>query len=210
MTPRPARTADGSGRFQVKRLAVEALSVTLAGGLFALLANQLSPAGLKLTRDYFPKPPPATNQTVAQQSPPGASPEARLHAKGLQTLPRETVAQLFASPEYASEQVIFVDARNDEHYRAGHLPGAFAFDHYRPETSVAVVLPACLSAARIVVYCTGGDCEDSEFATLALAGSGVPRERLFIYAGGLTDWQAAGQPVETGTRRSGQFLPAKP
>jgi rhodanese-related sulfurtransferase len=204
----------------VKGLLVEALLVTVAGGLFALAANQLSPSGIKLTRNYFPKPPPlATNQPAAAQpqlaaAQPAAaavvSPEARLRASGLQTVPRETVAQLFTSPEYASESVIFVDARNDEHYQAGHLPGAFAFDHYRPETCVATVLPACLAATRIVVYCTGGDCEDSEFATLALAGSGVPREKLFIYPGGLADWQAAGQPVEIGARRSGQFLPAKP
>ena len=120
------------------------------------------------------------------------------------------MVQLFASPEYASQGVIFVDARNDAQYPAGHIPGAFAFDHYRPETAIAVVLPACLSATRVVVYCTGGACEESEFATRALADSGVPRDRLFIYVGGLTDWQAAGQPVEIGARRSGQFLPAQP
>jgi rhodanese-related sulfurtransferase len=219
MTTQPARTNGGAGYGRIKGLVVEALLVTVAGGLFALTANQLSPNGIRLTRNYFPKPPPlATNQPAAQPvvaAPPIAAvaavtPEARLRAAGLQTVPRETVAQLFTSPEYASESVIFVDARNDEHYQAGHLPGAFAFDHYRPETCVATVLPACLAATRIVVYCTGGDCEDSEFATIALAGSGVPREKLFIYTGGLADWQAAGQPVETGARRSGQFLPAKP
>ena len=227
MMPQPARTNCGAGCGRVKGLVVEALLVTVAGGLFALAANQLSPNGIKLTRNYFPKPPPlATNQPAAPQPKPTATqplpaaaqpavaavvtPEARLRAAGLQTVPREIVAQLFTSPEYASESVIFVDARNDDHYQAGHVPGAFAFDHYRPETCVATVLPACLAATRIVVYCTGGDCEDSEFATLALAGSGVPREKLFIYPGGLADWQAAGQPVEIGARRSGQFLPAKP
>jgi len=210
MTPGPARTECGYCRSPARRLGLEALRVLVAGGLFALLANQLSPVGLKLARDYFPKAPPATNQPAVLQPSPSASPEVRLHAKGLQTLPRETVVQLFSSPEYAAEQVIFVDARNDDHYQAGHIPGAFAFDHYRPESSIATVLPACAAAGRVVVYCTGGDCEDSEFAAIALAGSGVPRERLFIFLGGITDWQAAGQPVETGVRRSGQFLPAKP
>ncbi len=210
MTPQPTQTEHGFRGFQLKRLIIEALAVTVTGGLFALLANRLSPAGIELTRDYFPKAPPATNQIIPPQPPPWDSPEAQLHAKGLNTLPMETVVGLFASPGYAADKVIFVDARNDEQYRAGHIPGAFAFDHYRPETSIAVVFPACLAASNVVVYCTGGDCEESGFAALALADAGVPRERLRIYVGGITEWQAAGRPVETGDRRSGQFLPAKP
>jgi hypothetical protein len=30
---------------------------------------------------------------------------------------------------------------DDEHYRAGHIPGAFQLDHYHPENYLAAVLP---------------------------------------------------------------------
>ena len=72
------------------------------------------------------------------------------------------------------------------------------------------MLNPCLQASQIVVYCHGGDCEDSEFAALALTQSaGVPAQKIFIYPGGLTEWEASGQPVETGARGSGSFRPAK-
>jgi hypothetical protein len=43
-----------------------------------------------------------------------------------------------------------------------------------------------------------------------LRDAGVPREALFVYAGGITEWKAGGLPVESGVRGSGQLLPAKP
>ena len=61
-----------------------------------------------------------------------------------------------------------------------------------------------------MVYCTGGNCEDSEFATLTLKEAGVPQERLSIYVGGMTEWVAEGSPVEVGERKSGKMRGAKP
>jgi rhodanese-related sulfurtransferase len=67
-------------------------------------------------------------------------------------------------------------------------------------------MPLCLTAQKIVVYCTGGECEDSEFAAIMLRDAGVPRENLFVYTGGITEWKSQGRPVETGARASGQML----
>jgi rhodanese-related sulfurtransferase len=61
----------------------------------------------------------------------------------------------------------------------------------------------CLAAEKIVVYCAGGDCEDSRFAAILLRDAGVAPEKLFVYSGGLHAWTAAGLPVESGERRSG-------
>ena len=71
------------------------------------------------------------------------------------------------------------------------------------------VLPACLNAQKVVVYCNGGSCDDSEFAAIMLRDAGVPRENVFVYAGGFNEWKSNGQPVETGARRSGQLLSTK-
>ena len=106
--------------------------------------------------------------------------------------------------------MIFIDARDDHHYASGHIPGAWQFHHYRAENYLPAVLPVCLTALQVVVYCTGGDCEDSEFAAIMLREAGVPRDALSVYAGGITEWTANGLPVETGTRRSGELLKPKP
>ena len=128
---------------------------------------------------------------------------ARLKEKGLQPIDGREAIQLFRDPQYEQELIVFVDARDDRHFQEGHIPGAYQFDRYYPEKHLPDVLPVCLNAAKVVVYCTGGNCEDSEFAALALKEAGVPRERLFVYAGGMTDWSTNGVPVEVGARKSG-------
>jgi rhodanese-related sulfurtransferase len=67
------------------------------------------------------------------------------------------------------------------------------------------VLPACLAAQKIVVYCTGGKCEDSEFAAGTLLEAGIPAAKISVYIGGITEWTAAKLPLETGTRKSGML-----
>jgi rhodanese-related sulfurtransferase len=126
-----------------------------------------------------------------------ASPVPRqLTSHGLQRIDREEVLEWFNDPRYAAGTIVFVDARNDANYLSGHIPGARQFDHYRAERYLAAVLPACLSAERVVVYCTGESCDDSEYAALALRDAGVPQEKLFVYVGGISDWTAHGLPVE--------------
>jgi rhodanese-related sulfurtransferase len=101
--------------------------------------------------------------------------------------------------------VVFVDARDDQHYQEGHVPGAYQLDHYRPEKYLAPVLLVCQTAHQIVVYCNGGDCEDSEFTAITLRDAGILREKLLIYGGGLTEWLTNGLPVEIGPRNSGNL-----
>jgi len=120
------------------------------------------------------------------------------------------VVQLFRDVRYEQGLVVFVDARDDAHYQAGHIPGAWQFNHYRAENYLDAVLPVCLNAQQVVVYCTGGECEDSEFAAIMLRDAGVPGEKLFVFTGGFTEWAGNKLPVETGARLSGQLLDHKP
>jgi rhodanese-related sulfurtransferase len=210
-------------RQELKRVLFEALVVFTAGLVFALVANLASPRGLSLTRNYFPGPNtsgigPGTNYNLtvtAQKTDPAGrvtweTVSARLRGKGLQPIDSKEAIELFRDPQYEQEMTVFVDARDDRHYQEGHVPGAYQFDRYYPEKHLPAVLPACLTATKVVVYCAGGDCEDSEFAALALKEAGVPQERLFIYAGGMTEWATNDVPVELGERKSGNLRPAKP
>ena len=56
-----------------------------------------------------------------------------------------------------------------------------------------------------MVYCNGGDCDDSESAAILLRNVGIPNLKLFVYVGGIKQWMANGLPVETGARNSGNL-----
>ena len=196
----------------MKSVLLEALLVAAAGLLLSLVANAVSPHGLKLTRNYSPggalaalKSFGATNATASAQVL-----ENQLRAEGLQLADSNLVARLFTDPRKAQDIVIFIDARNDEHYQAGHIPGAYQLDHYHPENYLPAVLPVCQTAEQIIVYCTGGSCEDSEQTAIFLRDAGMPKEKLYVYAGGYNEWTANHMPVEVGARNSGQLLSAPP
>ena len=198
-----------------KAVVFEAFWVAALGLAFALAANALSPRGLRLSRNYFPDAgtaPSLTNSTATASVSTNASNATaqRLQQRGLQLVSSNEVAELFRDPRHEQGLVVFIDARDDQHYAAGHIPGAWQFHHYRAEDYLPTVLPICLNALQVVVYCNGGECEDSEFAAIMLRDAGVPRETLFVYAGGIIEWKANGLPVETGARLSGQLLPRQP
>lgn len=198
-----------ASRGRLKSALLEAACVAMVGGLLALLANALSPRGLQLSRNYFPAAEVAvttvTNQMVATNAV-----SARLQARNLQSAERAVVEAMTRDPRFALGTVLILDARNDQSYQAGHIPGALQFDHYRAEAHLATVIPACLAAEKIVIYCGGGTCEDSEFAAIMLRDAGIPNEKVFIYEGGIADWKAAKLPLETGARFSGELIQPTP
>lgn len=186
------------------------------GAALAFAANAISPRRLLLTRNYFPG---TTSNTVAAPLPPpaargpGVSNQVsaaqllaeQIKAEGLHLLDRDQTVRLFHDPRFDQERVVFVDARDEEHYREGHIPGAYELDPYHPELHLATVLPVCQVADEIVVYCNGGDCEDSRFGAILLRDAGIATQKLFIYGGGMMDWATNGLPVEIGERRSGEL-----
>lgn len=203
-----------------KAVVFEALLIAALGLAFALAANAISPRGLRLGRNYFPATPtpPAKSAVVHSGSlPPKTTPTdkagatlLRLQQRGLQLISSNEVVELFRDPRYEQGLIVFIDARDDAHYAAGHIPGAWQFHHYRAEEYLPAVLPTCMTALKVIVYCNGGECEDSEFAAIMLRDAGVPRETLFVYAGGIVEWKAGRLPMETGARHSGQILPHSP
>lgn len=197
----------------MKRVLVEALLVAAVGAVIAFAANALSPRGLKLTQDYFhgetvPVSRPGTNHPSALAAGTNLVSDpvvARLKEKGLQVVSGDRANGLFHDPGYQQGAIIFIDARNDEHYQNGHIPGAYQFDNYHPENYMAQIFPICQAAQKIVVYCNGGNCEDSQFAALTLRDAQISNEKLFVYTGGITDWTNRGSAIELGERNSGRL-----
>jgi rhodanese-related sulfurtransferase len=202
------------------KVLTEGLVVAVCGVGLALIANAVSPRGLKLDRNYFPGSAPSvspgatvstnqagTNGSVAA-TPAGSPLEARLGSEGLGLAQASAVHQLLDDPRLAQGSVLIIDARDDEAYEKGHIPGAWQLDHYHPEKYLPAVYPLCQHADQIIVYCNGGDCEDSVFTAVMLRDSGISREKLQVFGGGITEWNANHWPVEIGPRSSGQIRPA--
>jgi rhodanese-related sulfurtransferase len=190
------------------KVLLEAAAVALAAAAFAFAANQVSPKGLALGRNYFPGgtnkavaplkiPTPATNQEVELPDP-----DQRLKDKGLQPISRGKVLGFFRDPRFQEGLIVFVDARNKDEYNDGHIPGAYQLDPYHPEQQIAGVLTACQAADVVVVYCTGGDCEDADSTAILLRDAGIPNAKLFVYGGGYTDWTDNHLAVQEGAQRN--------
>jgi len=190
----------------------EALQVAVLGCALSLMANGLSPRGLSLTRDYFPSnvSPKSGGQEPAQDGvETSAAVEAvpavddRLRGQGFEPVVDERMHGLFTDSRYTQQLVVFIDAREARRYQEGHIPGAYQFDRYRQEEFLPRILPACQNADYVVVYCNGGECEDSHFAAMTLRDAGVPADRIGVYSAGITSWEKRGYPIETGDRGSG-------
>ena len=200
---------------------METALVALAGLALAMIANAVSPRGLDLSRNYFPSGTNSVASAPAPAPPPAPAAETnaqtadelvseQIKAKGLQPIDRAAVLELFHDPRFQYGAIVFIDARNEDAYRLGHIPGAYEYDPYHPEKQLAKVVAACQTAEKIVVYCTGGDCEDSQFAAINLRDAGVPNDKLFVFGGGITEWSANQLPMETGERNSGNVEHANP
>lgn len=101
----------------------------------------------------------------------------------------------------AGEQVIFLDARLESDYEAGHIDGAFSMPFTRLGTDEGIDTILMLASpgdeTLFVIYCTGGDCEASEDTAIRLKDLGF--DNFAIMADGFEDWKAAGHPVSAGT-----------
>jgi rhodanese-related sulfurtransferase len=205
----------------VRRTLLEALLVAAIGAVLAFVANGVSPHGLVLNQNYFPGAQPSlpgrgigSQPALASGAKTNSTAEllaARLRQDGLQLADSNLVMQIFRDPQRDQDGAVIIDARDDEHYEAGHIPGAYHFDHFHPENYLSTVVPVCLTAQRIVFYCNGGDCDISEHAAITLRDSvGIPKEKVFVYGGGMAEWTSNGLPVEIGARNSGQFTNVVP
>lgn len=221
---------------ELKRVILEALLIVGVGAGIALTANARNPDGLKLSRNYYPRPPqarstptptpptvtlPSAGATPATQgvdvAPPadparaagpyaGLPDEMRVKLEQFLLLPvrHDEVVELYNDPMYAVDLYVIVDARDDKEYAKGHIPGAFHLYYYQEERYVPEVLPAAQGAEKVIVYCNGGDCDDSvHTADLLRSKYMIDPGKIFVYAEGFEHWSKAGLPVETGVRNSG-------
>lgn len=110
----------------------------------------------------------------------------------------DEVAKVFKDPGTKQGLNIFVDARKEDLYVEGHIPGALHCDPYDAAQHIDAVIKRANGVERVIVYCGGDDCEDSIFLCRELIDAGVPEDSIYLFPGGWKDWSAKQLPVETG------------
>lgn len=98
--------------------------------------------------------------------------------------------------------VLFLDARRTSVYEEGHIAGARAFSVWESDIDDKVM---ALYEERndpeeqnrpIVIYCSGGACEDSHMLAQKLWG--IQFNNVYVYKDGFPDWQRRGGASRTG------------
>ena len=141
----------------------------------------------------------------AAASPPTASaPAAGTAEKGKAFPPHPDKAWLEISGDQAAElfgrkTVPFLDARRTAVYGQGHVAGARPFSVWEADADdkvKAFFQEGPDQSAPVVVYCSGGDCEDSHMLAEKLYKVGF--DNVLVYKDGFPDWQKRALPVTQG------------
>jgi rhodanese-related sulfurtransferase len=147
------------------------------------------------------KPAPTATPTSAPHAPPPAPADVAKFQphpdKPYIEIAHADVAALHAAG------ALFLDARRTNIYEQGHIAGAKTYSVW--ESDVEDKVRALWDqrqdpkeqALPIVVYCSGGDCEDSHMLAQKLWGAQF--NNVYVYKDGFPDWQAHGGAVHTGT-----------
>lgn len=103
----------------------------------------------------------------------------------------ETVSRAEVAAALGGRDVVVLDVRPAEEFRAGHLPGARSV----PPGTLPDGLPAVGRESSVVAYCRGHYCVYADDAVRALRRRGVAARRL---EEGFPEWRRAGLPVVVG------------
>ncbi len=102
-----------------------------------------------------------------------------------------------------SAGALFLDARRTSVFEQGHVAGARSISVWESDLEDKVRRlfdersDAPEQAKPVVIYCSGGDCEDSHMLAEKLWG--IQFNNVYVYKDGFPDWQKRGGAVRTGT-----------
>jgi len=100
---------------------------------------------------------------------------------------------------FQQKSVPFLDARRSNVYRQGHIAGARPFSVWEADVDDKVkgfFAEGRDQAAPVVVYCSGGDCEDSHNLSEKLYKVGF--DNVLVYKDGFPDWEKRNLPITKG------------
>jgi rhodanese-related sulfurtransferase len=94
---------------------------------------------------------------------------------------------------------LFLDARRTSVFHDGHIPGSRSIAVWEADVDDKVkrlAMERLDQELPMIIYCSGGDCEDSHMLAQKLWGMFF--NNILVYHDGLPGWQEAGLPVSRG------------
>jgi len=188
MTIEPAPTTSSATRTTVAPVTTTTVAPTATT---AIATTATAPR--TTTQPALPTPAPATPAPAAAASTKQYPPHAD---KEYIEIGYDDVATLHA------RNALFLDARRTSIYEQGHIAGARTFSVWESDIDEKVNnFYSERSDPRqqlepIVIYCSGGDCEDSHMLARKLWG--LQFNNIWVYKDGFPDWEKRGGKISRG------------
>lgn len=97
---------------------------------------------------------------------------------------------------FSMNEARFIDSRNAEAYKKGHIAGAINIPYEANSLTPELAEFSIFKEEVLVVYCDGSDCQSSVALSRFLHEQGFKDIRVFF--GGWKEWLAEDLPIETG------------
>ena len=186
-------------------MANEAVVLFIAATLLGSASNSLRSEAHKLAwfaSHHAPEPlTPPSKGTEPETGPSWAAEGADLLA--IAPVKDPTLLSLDISGEVAlrlhSAGALFLDARRSSVYEQGHIAKALNVPvwEYNADERIAALRGKGVKPDQVlVVYCSGGNCDDGNRLAEKLAFAGF--FNVYLYKDGFPDWQSKGRPVSRG------------
>jgi rhodanese-related sulfurtransferase len=101
----------------------------------------------------------------------------------------EKITSAEVSEGLLHDQILLIDARPEDEFQAGHLPGAISL----PVDTITRRIYELPMGKTVVTYCRGPVCVDADDASVLLSAYGYPVKRL---EDGVAEWQESGFKIE--------------
>jgi rhodanese-related sulfurtransferase len=93
-------------------------------------------------------------------------------------------------------EIQFLDARESEAYEEAHIPGALDWPYDQFDTYLEKYKDEITRETPVLCYCNGETCDDSFVLAESLMYEYY--QKVYLFKGGIEEWQSWGYPVNTG------------
>ncbi|MCF7886260.1 MAG: rhodanese-like domain-containing protein [Candidatus Marinimicrobia bacterium] len=168
---------------KIRKMIVRSLIIILSATIVGIIYNFITPAGIPLINNYSLV---EINKEIVKI--PLFLPRDKEQHNNLEIHPPEEIRLKAVHANFYHGEAVFIDARTNEKYKEGHIPGAISVpvNEVKPEN---INLENLGLQQKIIVYCDDPGCSLSmELATI-LEHKGFLN--VYFFSGGWKAWKQA-------------------
>jgi len=159
---------------KIKEFLLQLGVIVLLSAAIALGCNYLSTSPLPVFKKYKPDPEKETGVDLSVY---------------YDEVDVETLKSLMEA-----DMVVLLDARTTDNFKKGHLPKAISLPILEFNEKYEKAAGLLVEDKSIITYCISVHCIDSSMLAKELYQRG--HREIYVYKGGIEEWQALGNPVE--------------